>query len=693
MIIGKKIKRSFSRFLKGERGQVLPMVLILLVLGSTIVAGTLTYGATSLKTSQVTQDRAEQLYSADAGVRYAIWQLTNFPAEFSLDLPLPPAVPPTPNHTYSIIENGKTVTVNIYCVVNVEYNRIYRITSKADGSDSSTTIEAYVSKIIDLWKNAASSGEGIDPPSCQLIEDGSIIIDGPTVPKVCADPPEEPYDTGDWPFLDDYLYDYYLDDVDLLLPDVINNDIDVDITRIIGPLWAQPPLQGGKYHLDIDNKGGDPTVVATLGAVEPPPWGTVFVEKPLQEAKLNIGLNSVSDFTLDLNRNTIYVEGSINIGGKCTIIGSGCIIATGDIYFTPNMLTTEDDFVFVLSLNGSVTFQPSGSFYGSVAGKDVIGIQPGNLLKLTKPPKEGVNFPTEGLGLNAVWVIDTWQINRTSGVVAAVLAVSTGSLPQGEVGRPYSKTLDATGGTEPYTWAVTVGSLPANLTLDPATGVISGTPAAGSEGNYPITVTVTDSVAATAPKPLTLTINPAPVITTLSLSGREVGVLYSETLAVSPGVGPYTWTWYNGDPLPLELPLSLAGVISGTPSTAATYNFSVQVLDSLGGDDIQPLSITVYPKVIISTASLLDGKKNKAYGAAGGIPVAPVFLMATPGYGTYTWSISAGSLPPNMSLNPATGQLTGNLKNADVGTWTITFRVTDSLGGTDTKALTIIVAN
>jgi hypothetical protein len=88
------------------------------------------------------------------------------------------------------------------------------------------------------------------------------------------------------------------------------------------------------------------------------------------------------------------------------------------------------------------------------------------------------------------------------------LRIATTSLPDGTVGVPYSEILEATGGTEPYTWSVTSGSLPAGLALDEATGTIDGIPV--SEGTYPFAVEVTDSTAAIVPGDLSIRIDGDP---------------------------------------------------------------------------------------------------------------------------------------------------------------------------------------
>jgi hypothetical protein len=99
----------------------------------------------------------------------------------------------------------------------------------------------------------------------------------------------------------------------------------------------------------------------------------------------------------------------------------------------------------------------------------------------------------------------------------------------------------------------------------------------------------------------------AVTVTTAGVSVGQVGVPYSSTLAASGGVAPYTWSLAAGT-LCAGLSLSSAGLLSGTPTTAQTCSFTVEVIDADSSGASQALSVTVaVPSVRISGAVVLKG--------------------------------------------------------------------------------------
>jgi Putative Ig domain len=177
----------------------------------------------------------------------------------------------------------------------------------------------------------------------------------------------------------------------------------------------------------------------------------------------------------------------------------------------------------------------------------------------------------------------TQSLSITIAVAVTPVTITTTSIPSGQVGTAYSTALAASGGTTPYSWSISSGSLPAGLTLSTAS-TISGTPTAS--GSFTFTVKVTDSTtptAQTATQSLTLTISSAATtlqITTLSLPNGVQGTAYTTTLAATGGTTPYSWSISSGS-LPAGLTLAApTGVISGTPTATGTSSFTVKVTDS-----------------------------------------------------------------------------------------------------------------
>jgi outer membrane protein OmpA-like peptidoglycan-associated protein len=178
---------------------------------------------------------------------------------------------------------------------------------------------------------------------------------------------------------------------------------------------------------------------------------------------------------------------------------------------------------------------------------------------------------------------------------AVAPVVSTASLSATATCAVYSQTLAATSGSGTYIdWQVATGSLPAGLTLNSATGIISGTSSVVATSAF--TVTVTDSNYFTSePQALSIAVSQGmPVVSTASLAGGVVGTAYSQTLAASCGTEIYSsWALTSGT-LPAGLSLNTAtGVISGTPTTVQVAPITVEVTDSGGNVATKSLSITV----------------------------------------------------------------------------------------------------
>jgi beta-glucanase (GH16 family) len=250
------------------------------------------------------------------------------------------------------------------------------------------------------------------------------------------------------------------------------------------------------------------------------------------------------------------------------------------------------------------------------------------------------------------------------------------------VGTGYSATLAATGGSTPYGWQVTSGALPAGLSLNLSTGVISGTPTNAVTATVTITLTDANTASTSAVFSLRILSAALAITTAAQLPDGTVGTAYSTTLAATGGTMPYRWQVTSGA-LPAGLSLNLnTGIISGTPTSATTGNPMISVTDANNVTTSAGFSLrTLSAPLAITTASQLpQGVVGAAYSAT---------LSATGGTTPYRWQVTSGALPAGLSLNLNTGVISGTPTASSTASMSISVTDANSVSTSAIFGLTV----
>jgi len=319
---------------------------------------------------------------------------------------------------------------------------------------------------------------------------------------------------------------------------------------------------------------------------------------------------------------------------------------------------------------------------------------------LSLSPATGViaGIPAAAAGAWAFAVVATDAVGQASTPVPLSIAVAyapptvlTATLPAATDGSAYAATLAALdpNASSVVAWALT-GALPAGLSFNAASGVLSGTPD-GVSGAYPLSLVATDGVGqSSAPKALTLSdAYSVPTITTASLGPATDGTSYSATLAATDpnGSSLAAWALVAGS-LPPGLSFNATGVISGLPAApAGSYPLGFTTTDSAGQTSaVKSLALaTAYAAPSVTTATLAAATNGAAYTAT--------LAAADPNAAAIaTWAVASGSLPAGLSLTPATGVISGT-PAAAAGLTSFAVVATDSAAqASPPKSLAIAVA-
>jgi|GEM_PF-2058950 len=280
----------------------------------------------------------------------------------------------------------------------------------------------------------------------------------------------------------------------------------------------------------------------------------------------------------------------------------------------------------------------------------------------------------------------TAQASASVVVTDGPLGIYATPLPGATAGTPYSATVSAYGGIQPYTWSVTSGSLPAGMSLDPSTGGISGTADAAGTSTFTVEVTDSSPTPETATRTLSITVSPGslasvtliPTSATLTAGGgsKTFAVTTQDAYGNSISGLSISWTGTGG-----TLSTASGGSTVYTPGSASG-SFSVTATASQGAQTRSAAaSVTILPA---SVASVTISPSNTAvvagHAASFAAEARDAYGNVIPG-ATFVWTATGGTLSGSGTPVTYTAGATG-------GTYAVT--VSASAGGS-TKTATASV--
>lgn len=302
---------------------------------------------------------------------------------------------------------------------------------------------------------------------------------------------------------------------------------------------------------------------------------------------------------------------------------------------------------------------------------------------------------TSGLRLTAAEGAQSAQTNAFSIVVqAAALPTASAAMQSpvnGQVGQALSAVPTTSGFQSSPTWALSAGVLPAGLTLSSSTGAIAGTPtAAGTASGLRLTATAGQQSAQTAA--FSIVVAPAPAQAAASMAtpiAGQVGQALSATPSSSGFQSAPSWTLAAGT-LPAGLSVDPStGRVYGTPTVAGTTSGLVLAAAS-GGQSAQTNAFSVVVQAApTSNLAVSYPASTTVIANMAGQSVQPSVTGAT---GSVSFVRTAGSLPPGMSLNPASGVISGTPSSGAASYANLSVRGTDSVKSSDSAPFAITVA-
>ncbi|RZM25560.1 MAG: hypothetical protein EOO88_18855, partial [Pedobacter sp.] len=402
----------------------------------------------------------------------------------------------------------------------------------------------------------------------------------------------------------------------------------------------------------------------------------VVANYPLNSSVLRLRLLSGNRFRVTVPAGAVYDRVEVRLSTVVAAVDNLNIYGAGIVYPTPTINNSSLNICAGSPITLSAT--PNGgttlSWYAAATGGTAL--ETGD--SFTTPALNGTTTYyiaiTKGTCTNPERIPVTVTVNPP--IVFAGSALTNATL-----GSTYSRQLPvATGGTPAFTYSLAAGStLPAGLSLTSA-GSVAGTPS--TAGDYTFSVTATDSQGCAVTANYTLTVTPALVLPPATLPNGVVGTTYPvQTIpAANGGTTPYTYAATN---LPPGLSFDeTTRQVSGTPTQVGTFIVPVVATDANGNSVSRDYTIVVTNPLVLPPATLANGTVGIAY---------PTQTIPSATGGTLPYTYSATGLPPGLSFNPSTREISGT--PTQTGTFTIPVTVSDASGLSVTTNYAIVVGN